>query len=171
MARSRPALSFSTARVLVAPAATTQRKCWTWRSGSRPRQLGSGREVEPAAQPCPCFSRRFLPWRCRRLRGATVLDEPDYVNALISRCSAMYRLFRADIVRVSAGGLHSFAPEPLAPNELACPRHPDPRGRLRATDLRSCNPHDRGAPRLFKRMAVGGWRGRRPSDAAARYIS
>jgi hypothetical protein len=27
--------------------------------------------------------------RCRRLSGATVLDEPDRVNALISRCSAL----------------------------------------------------------------------------------
>ena len=47
--------------------------------------------AEPAAQPCPCFSRRFLPLRCRRLRGATVLEEPDCVNALISRCSGTLR--------------------------------------------------------------------------------
>jgi hypothetical protein len=40
---------------------------------------------EPAAQPCPCFSRRFLPWRCHRLRGATVLDEAGSVNALCGR--------------------------------------------------------------------------------------
>jgi hypothetical protein len=43
--------------------------------------------AEPAAQPCLCFSRRFLPRRCRPLRGATVLDEPDRVNVVISRCS------------------------------------------------------------------------------------
>jgi hypothetical protein len=46
---SRPALRFSTARAVVAPATTRQPKCWTWRSGLRPRrQIGPGGEAEPA---------------------------------------------------------------------------------------------------------------------------